>query len=392
MLQPTEVQNAWVRDAFGLDPGAYEAGTTPTGEPPPPATPELAPGNSPPKIELPTGTDSAIYKKTDQEKVEAAVADWNTRLGAITITYDSDTQAKAFGKAAKEFQDLADAGKFADAAKHIAAVEKALVALEKAAKAVNLPERQKKATAAGDKIDKMSDDDIGKMSAADKAALVKEMLGAGQPTGKIRDAQRKLYRDTDLDPDFRKVEQKHQQAVADELKGDKELAEARKNWATATPDDITKALTKVVKAQSKVLGITPPKIVVIPPKDSKTPDGHIIEGFFDPSDGMLHINMLPESSIHDFTEALDTVLHENAHNWQHQLVAQLHAGKLKKGDPLYNQALMFEANSIEPGGYIEPDESVSDYQKQPLERHSWETGPATAGKVIDAVKPPATGS
>jgi hypothetical protein len=236
----------------------------------------------------------------------------------------------------------------------------------------------------------MSDADIAKLKPAEKASLIKEILGGGKPTGKLRDAQKRLYRDTDLDPAFRKVDQERQQKIADSLKGDQELAKSRANWDRADAAEIKKTLSRVVAAQCKVLGIDPPEIVTFSEaKDKHGPGTGVVEGFFNPADGKLHINVHPDSSIKDFTETIDTALHENAHNYQHQLVEQLKAGKLKEGDPLYDQALLFEANELEPGGYIEPGEGQASYEKQPMERHSWETGAATAAKVADAVRPPA---
>jgi len=78
---------------------------------------------------------------------------------------------------------------------------------------LDLPKKQKVATDAGDKVDKLSDADVAKLKPEDKAKLVKAMLGAGKPTGKLRDAQKKIYRNTDVDPDYRKDDQARQDKV-----------------------------------------------------------------------------------------------------------------------------------------------------------------------------------
>jgi hypothetical protein len=62
----------------------------------------------------------------------------------------------------------------------------------------------------------------------------------------------------------------------------------------------------------------------------------------------------------------------------------------------YKQALVLEANSLEPGGYIDPDESpkpkgFNDYQDQPLEVGARETGTSTAKKIGSVVVPPKSG-
>jgi hypothetical protein len=365
--------------------GAAEPGslTSPTGGSATINVPVVSTGAQPAKHD-------AAQNAADAKTATAAVAGWNKRIAAITITYEVAAASAALNKAVAPFNAATEANDFTEAVKHIAAVEAALKALEAAAKAVDLPTKKKAAAVAGDKIDKMSDADIAKLKPAEKASIIKEMLGGGKPTGKLRDAQMRLYRDTDLDPAFRKVDQERQKKIADSLKGDPDLVKARANWDKADAAEIKKTLSRVVAAQCKVLGIDPPEIVTYSEaKDKHGPGTGVVEGFFDPADGKLHINVHPDSSIKDFTETIDTALHENAHNYQHQLVEQLKAGKLKEGDPLYNQALLFEANELEPGGYIDPGEGQQSYEKQPMERHSWETGAATAAKVADAIRPPA---
>ena len=232
-----------------------------------------------------------------------------------------------------------------------------------------------------DKVAKTSDADLKKMSAADKVAMLKTLTSNGALTPEAIAAQKKLYRNMDLDPDFKKRDEAREDKVAESLKGDKELEAAHDKWADMSEGDKLKQMQKVVAAQSKQYGITPPELVIEhnPPKN-----GIITNGYFDPSDGKLHINMDPASSSQNFTDALDLALHENAHNYQNHLVDDLNAGKIKPGDPDYTQATMFAANS-DPHGYVEAKTpaDLADYRKQPLEDHSWQTGPSTAKKIIN---------
>ena len=136
----------------------------------------------------------------------------------------------------------------------------------------------------------------------------------------------------------------------------------------------------MVAAQSKEYGFTPPEIVIV---HEAPHNGLVTNGYFDPSDGKLHLNMDPNSSIQQFEKAVDLALHENAHNYQDHLVKQLKAGKIKPGDTNYDQATLFAANDA-AGGYVtaqSPDD-LPVYQAQPLERHSWHTGPDTAAKIM----------
>jgi hypothetical protein len=231
-----------------------------------------------------------------------------------------------------------------------------------------------------DKVSKMSDADLKKLPAADKVAMLKTLTENGALTPQALEAQKKIYRDMDLDPDFRKRDEAREDKIAADLKGDKALESAHDNWNTTSETDKLKALQKIVAAQSKEYGIPPPEIVIEhnPPKN-----GIITNGYFDPSDGKLHINMDPASSVQNFAGAVDLAIHENAHNYQQHLVDALNAGKIKPGDPDYTQATMFAANS-DPHGYVEAQTpaDLADYRKQPLEDHSWQTGPSTANKII----------
>ncbi len=231
-----------------------------------------------------------------------------------------------------------------------------------------------------DTVAKTSDADLKKMSAADKVAMLKTLLSNGSLTPEALAAQKKLYANMDLDPDFKKRDDKHGDNVARALKGDKELEKARDGWDKTTDQQKVDSLKRVIAAQSKEYGFPPPEVVIEhnPPKN-----GIITNGYFDPSDGKLHLNMDSHSSINDFEKAVDLAVHENAHNYQDHLVADLKAGKIKPGDPDYTQATMFAVNS-EPNGYIEAKTKADlpIYKKQPLEDHSWHTGPETASKIL----------
>jgi hypothetical protein len=232
-----------------------------------------------------------------------------------------------------------------------------------------------------DKVTKMSDADLKKLSPADKVQMVKDLLGNGKPSKEARAAQRKVYQAMELDPDFMKRDEARGKQIADDLKGDKDLEKARDGWGATNEKDKVAALKKVVEAQSKRLGIPPPEIVI----EHNPPEGGLItNGYFDPSDGKLHLNMDPASSIHDFEKAVDLSVHENAHNYQDHLVKDLKSGKIKPGDPDYTQATMFEVNDL-PNGYVDGHEDYATYQKQPFEDHSWHTGPATAKKILKSL-------
>jgi hypothetical protein len=223
-------------------------------------------------------------------------------------------------------------------------------------------------------------EDLKKLKTSEKNDLVKDLIAGGEPTGDNREALKKVYESMDLDPKFVKKDDERVKKIGEALKGDKDLKKAKKDWGKLSVADKVKDLKKVVEAQSKAMGITPPEIVTFnePPKNGLIENGH-----FDPDDGKLHLNINPASSVNDFEKALDLAAHENAHNYQEQLVKKLKDGKLKPGDDEYEQATMFAANDA-AGAYIDPKDAseLADYRKQPMEEHSWRTGPATAKAIL----------
>ena len=115
-----------------------------------------------------------------------------------------------------------------------------------------------------------------------------------------------------------------------------------------------------------------------PPKD-----GRILNGLFD-GQGKLHLNLDPHSSVSTGMDtAIDTMIHENCHQFQRALVKKLESGQLKPGDPDYEQATIFAANS--GSNHIQPEKdpsSLDPYVKQPEENHSRAIGAATARAIV----------
>lgn len=90
-------------------------------------------------------------------------------------------------------------------------------------------------------------------------------------------------------------------------------------------------------------------------------------------------------AVHDFEQALITILHETFHAQQCILVRQLMAGELAPDDPRHAQVLMFAANA--PGsGYLPPDVSQDDYEVQPVEIDAEQQGAAAATAVRLAIR------
>jgi hypothetical protein len=260
---------------------------------------------------------------------------------------------------------------------------------------VGMGPKSKKVSETADKVTKMSDDDIKKLPTDQKVQLVKDLFANGKPSGDARKAQIKIYKDMELDPDFKKRESERGDRIADSLKDDKDLQDARQNWSSKSNADKVKAMNKIIAAQSKEYGFPPPEIVLDDPPQPPDANGSITNGHYSAppdGDGKLHLNPYndpdhPEnsSSFNDFEKGVTTALHENGHNYQARLVKDLRAGKIKPGDPDYNQASMFDVND-DNDAYIQPSEDYDAYFKQPEENHARTEGPETAGKLNKALE------
>jgi hypothetical protein len=233
------------------------------------------------------------------------------------------------------------------------------------------------------KVDGMADADLQKMSSADKVALLKDIKAAGKPTGDLRKAQIKIFRNMQLDPDFKKREAARADKAADEVKDDPDVNAAASGWAKLSKDQKIKAVKRVMEAQCKQLGLPVPPI--LPYDKPADPNGTVEDGNYDPSDGKLHFNTNPDANK-TFTDAMDTAVHETSHAYQNDIVKRLKDGKIKPGDPDYAQAEMFAAND-DGDDYIQPTEDMAAYVAQPEENHAR----IVAADYIDKIQKKLTG-
>lgn len=224
-------------------------------------------------------------------------------------------------------------------------------------------------------LDTIDPADLKKKTATEQLALLDRLRGAqDELTDKQREMQRKVYMAMDLDPDFVKIDDERRDKLIDTIKNDQELHAAKDTWATETPEKKVALLQKTLKAECAIYGMPEPQIILF-----EEPPGDL--GSFNSGTGTINLNIHPEATFDDFFDTIDTIVHENAHNYQDFLVKRLKEGLIEPGDPEYKQALMFAANDA-PGGYVDGDEDRACYEKEPLEEHAWRTG----GSVQEALK------
>lgn len=233
-------------------------------------------------------------------------------------------------------------------------------------------------------------DELKNKTTDEKLDLLDGLRATGEDlTPDERKLQRKLYNSMDYDPEFKRVDEQRRDDLVAALKSDKDITEARDKWGQMTDDQRLAILMKVLKAECKVYDIPEPTVRLFnePPGD---------EGFFASDTMTLNLNTHIESGWSDYKEAIDTVIHENMHNYQAVLVQRLEEGIITKDDPEYVQARIFAANDT-PDGYVTPSEPVDDdekgtntYKTQPLEAHAWDTGAGVAEELV-AGPPPERG-
>ena len=381
-----DAKDAYVADAFGVDPASYADPATVN---------DAADGGSRPAAS-PADSDAAAAGDASASGADGNASTMNSEAEAagnassgadepIGDGDDDDANAEG-GDSATAESDTGAGGASGSGDQGGAEGAGGGSAVDNAEPDTGPADTAKQTADATDKINKISDDDLKKMSASDKAKLLNDLQAGGKPSGDARQAQMKVLRDMQLDPDFKKKEDERGAAIASKLKGNKDLEKARKNWDKLSPADKVDALKKVVAAQSEQYGMTAPEIETEdkPPYDA--PDGtkHVENGHFDPKDGKLHLNTNAASKMKNFASALDLVLHENGHNYQAKLIKDLKDGKLKPGDPEYTEATVFAANDG-GSGYIQPGEDYNTYVKQPKENHSRTIGAETSQKILSSL-------
>jgi hypothetical protein len=193
--------------------------------------------------------------------------------------------------------------------------------------------------------------------------------------------QATLYKATRLDPDFVNHEEGLQGQVIEKLTNQasdrKALQKAVNEWPQMREPDRLKVIDKLVTAHCETMGFGKPKIAIRDLDDKKT------AGLFAPDTKTISINRR-NANVNSIADVLDTVFHENSHNWQMELVDRFNEGKIAEDDPLYTQAMLFAANEGTPGGKNAYTDGVG-YKEQPQEAHSFRTGPLMARKLLLAL-------
>jgi hypothetical protein len=222
----------------------------------------------------------------------------------------------------------------------------------------------------------LTDDELQHLPTATRNRLLAEMQKGGL-TDDEKAACKKLFSKKFLDPEFEKIDTANQKKMIEKMKTDPDFKKARDNWNTLTEKERVAIMKKAIDYQAEAYGIPKTEIETYN-KNDKTD-----YGFYRHSDGKLHVNANDAALKNGgFDEAIDTAVHENGHRYQATLIDQLNAGKIKPGDPLYDQAMTFKLNDTKNGYYVQPPgktpspDTGNEYFTQPQENHSRITGRA----------------
>ena len=323
--------------------------------------------------------DTALAKKEQADAGWAKInADYKKANKFVGYTKELEVLVTTFEECDREYDAAYDGYDYETAIYWLPKVEaaiKALLARQKEhdeAKAA----ASGRAAAALSSLKATSVDDVRKLGADKKVALLDALRAErGKLDDEQKAQQRKIYAAMDLDPEFNKLDKQRRDELGASIREDSELMEAKDNWDGTPIEQRLRLLERTLKKECEVYGMPVPRVQTYS-EASRT------QGFFDGDTMTINLNVHPETDFDDFYECIDTIVHENAHNYQEYLVTRLAEGLIRKGDPEYTQALMFAANSG-PGDYVNSNESKAIYKKQPLEEHAWATGNGIAAMLED---------
>jgi hypothetical protein len=238
-----------------------------------------------------------------------------------------------------------------------------------------------------DWIKKLSPEQIKFLPAKIRNRMMEE-LHEGIFSGDDKDAMKKLYSVRCLDAAFEKAEKKKRDDYIAKLKNDPEFVKARKDWGTMDKDQKMKVLEKAANYHAEAYGTKtakearPLKVKAYNKEPKKDSAGNVTgwnNGVYNPATGTITINTNAYADVkfNNFDRALDLITHEAGHRYQEVLAERVKNGKLKPGDPEYDQAVAFMWNDKY---YVEDPPHV--YENQPMESQSRVSGAAVQAANI----------
>ncbi|MFF3444348.1 hypothetical protein [Streptosporangium sp. NPDC002721] len=217
----------------------------------------------------------------------------------------------------------------------------------------------------------------GKPTLAGRLGLLRDLLGGGPPVSDAVHAARvRILQDTPLDPEFEKVDDPlRAQALAALVA---KFSGVTRRWPGMSAQERAGVLNEAVRLHCERLGIPgrlPRLVLEERPVDVGDGELSVTElGAF--VESRLTIEMNTRTPMWEsFPLVIETLVHENTHNYQGWLTGELRAGRLDPADPRYLQAQLFAVNLGR--GYVRTRPGGGDrlaYLNQPVERQAMKAG------------------
>ena len=231
----------------------------------------------------------------------------------------------------------------------------------------------------------------------------KDLLMPSTPLGPQEQVvQAALFDAMKLDREFKQEEAKLREAYETKLANDPELQQAIKDWDAVDPrgnpvvDEQTKKemIQRAITTQSEAYGIDVPEInwdssYEWGKADFSADTNQITIGPASLHGDVGHTHSDEEEKFIPGSNAIPLMLHENAHNFQDELVKKYLRGEISQDDPLYEQAELFAFNYDD--GYLElgassDEHQFEDYSEQPSERHSYKVQESATDALLNEGK------
>lgn len=236
---------------------------------------------------------------------------------------------------------------------------------------------------------KLTPDELVALPTNTRNRLMEE-LHEGGLDDEDKEALHEIYKVPTLDADYEREMIKTRAEFIEKLQNDPEMAEARKNWGTMSPDKRLDVLRKAAKVHAKTFDHE--KIEGVPDltlKDNPVTDRNS-NGVYDPNTGEIGINTVKKTDsghvpkFNDFDLSMNLIAHEAGHRHQQMLAEKVNKTPpdIKPGDPMYEQARSFAINDKYYASYKEKYGSGPEttpynvYKNQPQEAASRRSGAA----------------
>jgi hypothetical protein len=201
-------------------------------------------------------------------------------------------------------------------------------------------------------------------------------------TPEQRGLQSQVYKLMKLDPAFLAKEASVRSASVEGLMGNHKLAmqRARDEWPALPGEKKREIIQLVVRTHCKAAGFAEPAKIDFGDTGSST-----VAALWSPGSRRLLLNSQPEG-LKDFETTMNTVFHENSHNWQFEIRAGLHSNspQITRDSGLYQQAQIFDATLTHYDA--EGSSRTSAYREQPAEAHAFFAGPRFARDLMSALE------